>query len=320
MGLIEGMSNRATATAPITTNAAAPAALVWTALGIVYVVWGSTYLGIKIAVDAGLPPLVSGGARFIVAGLLLAAVIAARQDARALRVSPRQLASAALAGTLLLFGGNGLVMVAEQTVPSGLAALMIAAVPLWIVVIRRVTGDRPSRSTIVGVLVGLAGLAVLCLPGSSATGAGLVGIVLLVFAPIFWSMGSFLSSRVAMPDDPFVATVWEMLAGGSVMLVVGSARGELAGFSPAEVSPSGWLALAYLVVFGSIAAFTSYVWLLQNVRLSLVATYAYVNPVVAVFLGALILDEAVTWPILVGGAIVVLGVGVVVSTERPRPA
>jgi drug/metabolite transporter (DMT)-like permease len=313
------MSNTATTRAPITAHAAAPAAFVWTALGIVYVVWGSTYLGIRIAVQAGLPPLVSGGVRFIVAGLLLATIIAVRRRPGTLRVSRRQLASAALAGALLLFGGNGLVMVAEQTVPSGLAALMIAAVPLWIVVLRGVTGDRPHRWTILGVLGGLIGLAVLCLPGSSASGASALGIGLLILAPMFWSLGSFLSSRVAMPRDPFVATVWEMLAGGSVMLVVGLARGELAGFSPADTSASGWVALAYLVVFGSIAAFTSYIWLLQNARLSLVATYAYVNPVVAVLLGALILDEAVTWPILVGGAIVVLGVGIVVTTERPRP-
>lgn len=292
----------------------------WTALSIVYVVWGSTYLGIRIVVDAGLPPLVSGGARFVLAGALLGAVIAiGRGGLRALRVTWPQLRAAALAGTLLLFGGNGLVMVAEQTVPSGVAALMIAAVPLWIIVLRLVTGDHPNRTTILGVLVGLAGLALLCLPGTRSTGAGMLGMGLLVLAPIFWALGSFLSSRVSMPEDPFVATVWEMLAGGFVMLAIGSGRGELAGFSPADVEMSGWLALAYLVVFGSIAAFTSYIWLLQNARLSLVATYAYVNPVVAVVLGALILDEAVTWPILVGGAIVVLGVGVVVSTERPRP-
>ncbi|MGH8870092.1 MAG: EamA family transporter [Actinomycetes bacterium] len=293
---------------------------IWAALGIVYVVWGSTYLGIRVAVQAGLPPLVSAGARFLLAGLILAAVVAVRRGPSAFRSAPRQVGAAAVIGCLLLFGGNGGVMVAEQTVPSGLAALLIAAVPLWVVIWRTATGDRPRTMTLLGVALGLGGLAMLALSGGSTSGAETWGIVLVIAATMSWATGSFFSSRIGMPADPFVSTVWEMLAAGAAMIVAGTARGELAGFEAGDVPTKGWVALAYLVVFGSIVAFTSYVWLLHSAPISLVATYAYVNPVVAVFLGWIILSETVSLPIVLGGAIVVAAVGLVVSTERPRPA
>ncbi|WP_406863431.1 EamA family transporter [Streptomyces sp. HUAS MG47] len=287
---------------------------IWAALAIVYVVWGSTYLGIRVVVET-MPPFLSAGGRFVVAGLLLAAIIAWRQGIGALKVTPRQLGSAALVGVLLLLGGNGLVVLAETSIPSGLAALLIAVVPAWVVVLKALFGERPTLGGLAGVLMGLAGLAVLTLPG--LTGAvHMGGVLLVVLATLMWSTGSFTSSRLPMPKNPFTASAYEMLAGGLACAALGLFRGEQHGLDLGEISTRSWVAWAYLVLFGSLIAFTAYAWLLQTAPLSLVATYAYVNPVVAVLLGALILGEALTLPIALGGAIVVLGVGLIVSTER----
>ncbi|WP_055588956.1 EamA family transporter [Streptacidiphilus griseoplanus] len=287
---------------------------VWGALAIVYVVWGSTYLAIRIAVET-MPPFLSAATRFIAAGLLLAGLVAWRQGPGALRAGPRQLASAALVGLLLLLGGNGLVVLAETSVPSGLAALLVAVVPVWVVLLRTATGDRPRAATFGGVLLGLAGLLVLTVPGLSGE-VKLGGLAAVIGATLMWSTGSFFSARIPMPANPFAASAYEMVAGGLGCLALGLVRGEQHGLDISAVSTRSWLALAYLVVFGSLVAFTAYAWLLHSAPLSLVATYAYVNPVVAVFLGWLVLAEPLSWPIILGGAIVVAGVGVVVSTER----
>ncbi|MEV7616032.1 EamA family transporter [Streptomyces sp. NPDC089799] len=280
----------------------------------VYLVWGSTYLGIRIVVET-IPPFLSSGIRFITAGLLLTALVAWRQGPAALKVNGRQLGSAVLVGVLLVTCGNGFVVLAETDIPSGLAALLIAAVPMWVVLLRAVTGDRPSPSTLAGVLLGMAGLTVLCSPGLSGD-VGLWGVLLVLGATLTWSLGSFSSGRLPMPANPFTASAYEMVAGGVAGLLVGLVRGDLQEFDPGAVSTASWAALAGLIVFGSLVAFTSYVWLLGAAPLSLVSTYAYVNPVVAVALGALVLDEALTWPIVVGGAIVVAAVCVIVRTER----
>ncbi|MFE7516860.1 EamA family transporter [Streptomyces sp. NPDC057540] len=289
---------------------------VWAALGIVYVVWGSTYLGIRIVVET-LPPFLSGGARFVTAGLLLAAIVAWRQGPAALRVTRRELGSAALVGLLLILGGNGLVVLAETSIPSGLAALLVAAVPIWVVLLRTLLGDRPGAGAFGGVLLGFAGLGVLTVPGLSGD-VKIGGVVLVLVAALLWSAGSVSSARLTLPANPFTASAYEMLAGGLAALGVGLVRGEHHGLDLGAVSGRSWAALAYLVVFGSLVAFTAYAWLLQTAPVSLAATYAYVNPVVAVLLGALVLDEALTWPILLGGAIVVGGVCLIVSTERRR--
>ncbi|MFI8106233.1 EamA family transporter [Streptomyces sp. NPDC086023] len=287
---------------------------VWAALLIVYVVWGSTYLGIRVVVET-VPPFLSSGGRFLVAGLLMTGLIAWRFGPGALRVTWPQLRSALLVGLLLLLGGNGMVVLAETAVPSGLAALLVAAVPMWVAVFRAATGDRPPVRTLTGVGVGLAGLAVLTLPGLSGE-IRLWGVVLVLIGTVLWSLGTFSSARLPMPKNPFTASAYEMLGGGVASLAVAFGRGEQHGFSFAEVSTRSWVAFGYLIVFGSLVAFSAYAWLLQSAPLSLVSTYAYVNPVVAVLLGALILGEALTWPIVVGGAIVVAGVVVIVSTER----
>ncbi|WP_412076846.1 EamA family transporter [Streptomyces xanthophaeus] len=289
---------------------------VWTALVLVYVVWGSTYLGIRIVVQT-MPPFLSAGVRFITAGLLLAGVVAWRFGPAALKATPAQLRSTVVVGLLLILGGNGLVVLAETSVPSGLAALLVAAVPMWVVVLRAGTGDRPPLRTLGGVLVGLAGLAVLTLPGLSGA-VRLWGVLLVVAASVLWSLGSFSASKLTLPGNPFTGSAYQMLAGGVGGVLAGLLRGEHRGLDPAAFSTASWLALGYLVLFGSLVAFTAYVWLLQAAPLSLVSTYAYVNPVVAVALGWLILDEALTWPIVLGGAIVVAAVGVIVSTERRK--
>ncbi|MFD3530919.1 EamA family transporter [Streptomyces sp. NPDC058664] len=311
------------APAPRTAVPAAPAAparritgAVWAALGIVYVVWGSTYLGIRIVVET-LPPFLSGGARFVIAGLLLAAIVAWRQGPAALKVTRRELGSAVLVGLLLILGGNGLVVLAETSIPSGLAALLVAAVPVWVVLLRAAFGERPGLGAFGGVLLGFAGLGVLTAPGLSGD-VKIGGVLLVVVAALLWALGSVSSARLPMPANPFTASVYEMLTGGLAALAVGLVRGEHHGFDPAAVSDRSWVALAYLIVFGSLVAFTAYAWLLQTAPVSLAATYAYVNPVVAVLLGALVLNEALTWPILLGGAIVVGAVCLIVSTERRR--
>ncbi|GAA4590009.1 drug/metabolite exporter YedA [Planotetraspora phitsanulokensis] len=288
---------------------------VWLALGAVYVIWGSTYLGIKFATES-IPPLLSGGLRFITASLILGTVLLARKGFAAFRITWREFGSAALVGLLLLTAGNGMVALAEQYISSGLAALLVASVPLWLIVLRMVVRDRPHLLTMAGVLVGFVGVAGLSLGGG--TSAGTVGILVILLASISWSLGSFLSPRISMPKDPFMASTIEMVAGGAGLLVLGTAFGERLDLG--AVTGRSWLAVAYLVVAGSLVAFTSYVWLLGNAPISLVSTYAYVNPVVAVLLGMVVVGEQVTHGMLLAGALIVVGVALVVSTERRSPA
>ena len=291
--------------------------MVWVALGIVYVVWGSTYLGIRVVVKAGIPPMFGMGTRFLIAGTALAVILALRSGTRRLRVTRRELGGAALVGLLLLAFGNGAVAVAEKTVPSGLAALLVAAVPLWLILLRVFGGERPRLLTWIGVLGGFSGVALLAL-SSGDTSAKPLSVAILVLGTMSWAVGSRFSPRLGLPKDPLVASVYEMYAGGLAMIVIGLVSGEAGRVDLAGVDLEGWIALTYLVGFGSLVAYSAYSYLLANAPISLVGTYAYVNPVVAVFLGWLILNESVTLSIVLGGAIVVLGVGLVVSAERRR--
>ncbi|HAF09615.1 MAG TPA: EamA family transporter [Chloroflexi bacterium] len=296
-----------------TPRSASPLAI-WSALGAVYVIWGSTYLAIAIAVQT-LPPLFSAGLRFCLAGLVLLGFIAVR---RGLRVGREQLIGAAIVGLLLIVGGNGFVVLAERTVPSGLTALIIASVPLWIVIFRRIAGDRIHVSTFIGVAVGFAGVAFLVVPRGSSGEVDGGGLLLLFVATISWALGTFLSPRLRMPRDALLSTGIQQLAGGIVLVASGTAMGELAHLEPATWSTRSLLAMAYLVVFGSLVAFTAYSWLLQHASVSLVSTYAYVNPVVAVFLGALVLAEPITPSIVIGAAIIIAAVAFIVTREGAR--
>ncbi len=308
-----------TAASAPTTKVAPAFGLVVVALGIVYVVWGSTYLAIRITVEQA-PPLTAMGLRYLTAGVLLATILSLKRGPRRLRLTRRQMLGTAFLGLMLPMLGNGMVSVGENLgAPSGVTALLIAVTPLMIVVFRLVSGDRPRTATLLGVLLGFAGLAFLILAGQrGAHGAGfpLGAALIVVGAATCWGFGSYLQPRLWLPADVFVTTVYEMLFGGLIMLTVGRLAGEH--FTAADYGPRTWLSLGYLVVFGSVVAFTSYVWLLANAPISLVATYAYVNPVVAVFLGWLVLSEPVTLPVVGGGAVVVLAVAVVIRAERPR--
>jgi drug/metabolite transporter (DMT)-like permease len=286
--------------------------LVWIALGIVYLVWGSTYFAIAIVVQT-LPPLLTAGVRFLLAGLLLAAWVAARRPG-ALRVTRRQAAGAALVGVLLLAGGNGLVSLGEQTVPSGLAALIVASVPLWIVLLRLAARDRVGRDVITGVSVGIVGVAVLVVPSGLAGQTDPLGLAMLVGATFAWATGTFASPRLTMPGDALASTALQMLAAGIVLLVIGGIAGER--IDATKVSASSLVAFGYLVVFGSLVAFSAYTWLLQRAPVSLVSTYAYVNPVVAVFLGTLFLSEPVRPTMIAGAALILAAVAFIVSRAQ----
>jgi len=282
------------------------------------VVWGSTYLGIRLVVET-MPPLLAASIRFIIAGLIIYGVLLARRGPRVLQLSPAELRGSAFVGAALLLGGNGLVMLGERDVPSGLAALIIAVVPLWVVVLRLLMRERVRTGTLVGVAIGFAGVAVLVL-GRGATGEiDLVGMLVLVAAGASWAVGSFYSRRLALPTDPFVASAAQMILGGAALAVAGALTGELASFVPAAFAPESVGALLYLVFFGSILAYSAYTWLLQHAPVSKVATYAYVNPVVAIVLGWIVLREEFTLSMAIGGAMIVLAVGLVIRTES-RPA
>ena len=303
----------AAAGAPSTPAAATPPAwLLWAALWTVYVVWGSTYLAIRVMVET-MPPLLSAGARFSVAGAVLLAVLAAR--GHHVRIDRATLLGAALVGTLLM-GANGVVTIAEQDVPSGLAALLVASVPLWVILLRRLARESVSRRSVLAVAVGFAGVALLLAPGEGPDGAPLLGLLGVVAAAAMWASGSFASPRVALPREPLVSVGWQMSLGGAACILVALALGEAGDVRPSAFSADSLLAFGYLVVFGSWVAFTAYAWLLQNAPLSRVATYAYVNPVVAIALGALVLGESITPLTVVAAAIIVTSVALVVRTER----
>jgi drug/metabolite transporter (DMT)-like permease len=290
---------------------------VWTALGVVDVVWGSTYLAIAYTVD-GLPPLLTAAARFALAAAMLALLVLVRKGTTPFKVSRRAYAGSAVVGVLLLVGGNGGVMLAQDRgLPSGLTALIVAAVPVEVALIRLFYRDRPTRRTLLGVSLGFLGLTVLLLPGTRPAEIAAVVALIPLCGSFLWALGSVIASRISLPRDPLVTTAAQMLGGAVGLGIAGLLRGER---GPSEDVPtSAWIAFAYLVVFGAVIAFTAYSWLLSNVPVSKAATYAYVNPVVAVALGAVILDEHISGLSLLGGLITVVAVAVVV-TESPRTA
>ncbi len=299
-----------------------PWILVAAALLVVYLVWGSTYLGIRIVVEEA-PPLTSMGGRYTLAGVLLGALLAVRGGWGRLQVTGRQLLGCGVLGLLLPMLGNGLVSVAEaHGATSGYTALLIAVTPLAIVVFRTVERDRPRAMTTAGVLGGFAGLALLVVLGREDAGSTPLGPALLVLlAGTFWALGSYLQPRLWLPRDAFVVAVYEMALGGLILTTVGLLSGEQVTLDhPART----WWALAYLTTFGSVLAFSAYVWLVAHAPISLVATYAYVNPVIAVLLGWLVLGETVSALTVLGGSVVVASVAVVITSERrpraPAPA
>ena len=288
--------------------------MLWAAMATIYIVWGSTYLAIRIMVET-MPPLLGAGVRFAVAGAVFLAILRLRGGPSRIRITPAEVLGAFVIGNLLCFGGNGLVTVAEQEVPSGPTALIIGSVPLWVVLMRLGEGDRPGRGTLAGVIVGFVGLAVLVLPGDRPDEAPLWGVLLIVLAAVLWASGSFYSKRMTLPRDPLVSTAWQMLLAGATMVVAGLVAGEASDVHPSEFSTDSLLALAYLITFGSMLAYTAYTWLLGNAPISTVTTYAYVNPVIALALGAAILSEEITATVLLGATAIVAAVATVVREE-----
>lgn len=286
----------------------------WGALWIVYVVWGSTYLGIKLAVRT-LPPLLTAGTRFLAAAAILAAVLALAR--RSLRVGRREALSAAGLGVALLALGVGMVHVAETRIDSGVAAMIAGSVPVQIVVWRLIAGERVPRGTALAAVVGLVGLALVVGPGGLGGGSVAVGLLVMLAASISWSRGSFVSRRLTLPSDPFVATVYEMLGGGLVLVVAALAAGEASDLGREAFQPGPVAAWAYLAVMGSVVGFSAYVWLLGNAPISQVVTHQYVNPLVAVALGAVVLGERPGLATLAGAALIV---GAVVVTVRRESA
>ncbi len=304
---------RAVAAAPITrAAAAAPVARVALALVTVYILWGSTYLGMRLAI-ATIPPFLMAASRHFIAGTLLYAFARLRG---APRPQPRHWRSAAIIGALLLVVGNGGVVWAEQRISSGMASLLICSEPMWIVLFAwlRRDGRRPRPQVVFGLLVGLAGLALLVRPGH-AGGAAVdpLGVAALLLASISWAAGSLYVQRATLPSSPLLATSMQMLCGGGLLFLVGALSGEPAHFALSQVSASSALAVLYLVVFGSLIGYTAYTWLLRSAPPVLVSTYAYVNPVVAVLLGWALLHEPVTGAMLFGAAVILFGVALITT-------
>jgi drug/metabolite transporter (DMT)-like permease len=280
-------------------------AKIWGALWLVYIVWGSTYLAIAITVET-IPPLLAVGTRFLAAGAIMAVVVHRRGGT--MRATPREVGSCAVIGCLLP-GANAVLFYAERNVPIGLTSLLVASVPLWVVVLRLAARERLPVQALVGVGVGFVGVAVLARPSGGATGWG---VGLCVLSAVMWATGSVLSHRLPMPKDSLAATGWEMIAGGLVMLPFGLT--SIGSVSPSVASILGWL---YLVTIGSMVGYTAYTWLLANAPLSLVSTYAYVNPIVAIILGILFRNEHLDWQLVAGAVIVVAAVALVVREEPP---
>ncbi|MDX6301578.1 MAG: hypothetical protein QOF53_2792 [Nocardioidaceae bacterium] len=263
---------------------------IWLALWVVYLVWGSTYLAIRVGVHPtggrGLPPLLMAGSRFTVAGLVMLAVTVKRPapDGEPDPMGRRQWWSAAVIGLALPFGGNGVVSIAERRIPSGTAAVVLATIPIWAAILTAVaTRRRLTGQHLIGLVLGFGGVAAL-LVGSGNGRVSVAGTLLTVFAAMSWAAGSVWSRFAASVRRPLVMTGMEMLCGGLGCLIVGLASGEFGDLHRDEFTSDAWLAWAYLVVAGSLLAYSAYVWLLRNAELSLVTTYAFVNPVVAVIL------------------------------------
>lgn len=283
----------------------------------VYIIWGSTYLAIRYAVDT-MPPFLMAGVRFLIAGGILYSVMAARGTPAPKRIHWR---STLIIGALLLLAGNGGVVWAEQRVPSGIASLLVAIVPLWIVLIDwlRPGGSRPALPVMVGVLVGLAGIGLLVMGGDEANKPiDIAGIISILIASICWAIGTFYARGATLSSNSLQTTAMEMLCGGALLLLVGTVSGEWSRLDVAKISLTSVAAVAYLIVFGALIAYTAYTYLINHAPPARAATYAYVNPVVAVFLGWLFRGEPITIRTVIAAAIII-GSVVIITTYRAAP-
>lgn len=302
---------------PVTRPAASPLAI-WSAMIVVYIVWGSTYLSIRFAVET-IPPFLMAAARFLIAGGLLFVFRRLAGDPLPRRIEMR---SAAVIGLFLLLGGNGSVTWAEQSVPSGLAALMVSSSPLWMLMMDSVLpgSRRPPLRALLGIAVGFAGVLLLLWPGQSG---GLLkinpaGAAALIFATLAWSFGSIYSRQAELPSSPLMGTAVEMLAGGMALALAGVLTGETARLNLSGISWQSLLGLGYLIVFGSLVGFSAYTWLLRVAPTSLVSTYAYVNPLVALVVGALLGNETFSVRTLLAAGVILGAVALTTTAGRSQ--
>jgi drug/metabolite transporter (DMT)-like permease len=288
---------------------------IWIALLALYIVWGSTYLAIRFAVET-IPPFLQAGLRFFISGIILVAWRRAAGDEWPTRP---QWKSLTIIGVLLLLGGNGMVSFAETRIASGIAALIVGTVPLWLVLIEalRPGGVKPTRQALLGLIVGFGGIYLLIGPTELRGGLRFdaIGTIAVVIAAFLWSIGSIYSRGAELPKSALMMTGGEMLAGSIPIFFVSALIGEWRGFNFAQVTTESWLALLYLITFGSMIGFVAYIWLLQNAPISLVATYAYVNPLVAVLLGNWFAQEPLTARTL-AAAVVIIGSVVFINSTR----
>ncbi len=291
----------------------------WANMGIVYVVWGSTYFGIAVAIES-IPPFLMAAIRFAIAGTILIAWDLLRHPEARRLPTRRQVVDSLIVGGLLLGVANGFVAYGELTVDSGIAAILVAMMPLWFALFGWIYfRERLPRIVLIAVVIGFIGTALLVAPvGSGANQFDPVGILILAGAPIAWAHGSMYSQRKAtLPSSPLTASGMQMLAGSLVTAIEGVIAGEPANFHPESITPASIAAVVYLVIFGSMVAYTAYAWLLRNAPLSLISTYAYVNPVVAVGLGTIFLHEEIS-PRTIIGSVVILAAVAIVITARAR--
>ena len=294
------------------------------ALLLVYVVWGSTYFAIAVMIET-LPPLLAAGTRFLAAGVLMLSAVAAhgwwrgrRGGAPAPRASLLHWRSALVIGTFLLLGGNGGVVLAEQRIPSGVAAVLVATVPIWLATFDAILERQPpSLLVVAGLIAGIIGVAILLAPVEGLARIDPLGVILVVGGAMCWAIGSLYARRAPLPGSGLLTTGMEMVGGGLALVLAGVVIGEIGRTNVDAFSLRSLLAFGYLIVFGSIVAFTAYTWLLANVSVSTVGTYAYVNPVVAVALGAVLLSEPIT-PRTVIASLLIIGAVIAMVTGRPR--
>ena len=293
---------------------------VWPALIVLYLVWGSTYAAISVVVHH-LPPLTAIGSRYALAGVLVAAYMVMRHGPSLFRRPRREYLRSSIEAVMLVAVGNGILSTGQQYVPSGVAALLLAAMPIWIGLLRVIARDRPSPITGVGIALGFIGVALLVITGGEALRGGdpelrLLWSVLIVLGGLSWAAGSYFGPRVARDRDDRVGIVVQMTLGGVLMVIVGAFNGEHVSLDDIAALPdSVWFSWIWLLIVGALIGHSTFVWLLAHAPISLVSTYSYVNPVVAVLFGVVLLDEVLTLGMVAGGLIIVLGVALIVTVE-----
>ena len=301
-------------------NNSASRAQIIAAFASIYIVWGSTYLAIRYAIET-IPPFIMGGIRFLVSGAILYAWARYRGAPKPTRLHWR---NAVIAGGFLLLGGNGAVVWAEQFVPSGLTALLVSILPFWLVIIEwvRPPRRRPSSVILVGLVLGFIGIIVLVGPGNVGGHGDIrpLGALVLILGSLSWAIGSFWSRDANLPSSGLLTTGMEMLAGGALLLLVGMLSGELSHFDVSQVSRDSAVGLAYLITFGSLLGFTSYIWLLDKVSPARLGTYAYVNPIIAVLLGWAFAGERLSIRTAVAAAIVICAVALITTARSTTTA